>query len=57
MENSKTLLNRIPDVLREKLHYVADYYGRSANSHILFLIRQNTEAFEKDIGSILPCKK
>ena len=31
----------------EKLGFVADYEGRSVNSHILVLIRENIKAFEQ----------
>ena len=36
----------------EKLGFVADYEGRSANSHILVLIRESIQAFEKEHGKI-----
>ncbi len=43
----------------EKVGYVADYEGRSVNSHILVLIRENIKAFEAEhgmiTGSINPC--
>lgn len=32
----------------KKLNYVADYEGRSLNSHILVLIRNNIKAFEAE---------
>ena len=35
-----------------KLHYIAKYEGRSANAHILFLIRKDIERFEKEFGVI-----
>ena len=35
-----------------KLHYVADYEGRSANSQILVLIRDCLETFEEKHGEI-----
>lgn len=35
-----------------KLHFVADYEGRSANSQILILIRDAIEKFEKEHGKI-----
>lgn len=35
-----------------KLHYVADYEGRSANSQILILIRDSIENFEHKHGKI-----
>lgn len=36
----------------EKLGFVADYEGRSVNSHILVLIRENIKAFETEHGEI-----
>ena len=35
----KSMSLRIDDKMLNKLHYVADYEGRSANSQILILIR------------------
>lgn len=35
-----------------KIHVVADYEGRSANSQILILIRDCIEEFEKEHGKI-----
>ena len=46
----KSLSIRIDDEMLDKLHQVADYEGRSANSQILILIRQCIEAFEKEHG-------
>ena len=41
-----------------KLHYIAKYYGRSANAHILYLIRHDIENFESEHGEIpLPEEK
>ena len=36
----------------EKLGYVADYEGRSLNSHVLVLIRENIRKFEAEHGAI-----
>ena len=36
----------------EKIGYVADYEGRSVNSHILVLVRENIQAFEAAHGTI-----
>ncbi len=46
----KSLSIRIDEDLLNKLHQVADYEGRSANSQILFLIRKCVEDFEKKHG-------
>lgn len=43
---------RIDEELLGKLHVVADYEGRSANSQILILIRNCVEQFEKEHGTI-----
>lgn len=42
----KSVSIRIPYKLLQELHYVADYEGRSANSQILYLIRENIEKFK-----------
>ena len=39
----KSLSIRIDDKMLDKLHVVADYEGRSANSEILILIREAIE--------------
>lgn len=44
---------RLEDVdLHYKLHYIAKYEGRSANAHILYLIRRDIERFEDKHGVI-----
>ena len=48
----KSLSIRIDEEMLNKLHYVADYSGRSANSQILVLIRSCIESFEKKNGEI-----
>ena len=48
----KSLSIRIDDNLLHKLHIVADYNGRPANSQILILIRDAVEEFEKAHGKI-----
>lgn len=48
----KSLSIRIDEQLLHKLHVVADYEGRSANSQILILIRDCVETFEKKNGEI-----
>lgn len=48
----KSLSIRIEEEMLEKLSYVADYEGRSSNSHILVLIRDNIKAFEEQNGKI-----
>lgn len=48
----KSLSIRIDNQMLDKLHVVADYEGRSANSQILILIRDCIEEFEKKHGEI-----
>lgn len=48
----KSLSIRIDEEMLDKLHVVADYEGRSANSQILILIRDCIEAYESKHGKI-----
>ncbi len=48
----KSVSIRIEEEMLEKLAFVADYEGRSINSHILVLIRENIKAYEKEYGEI-----
>ena len=48
----KSVSVRIEEEMLEKISYVADFEGRSINSHVLVLIRENIEAFEKKYGKI-----
>ena len=48
----KSLFIRIDEEMLNKLHVVADYEGRSANSQILILIRDCIEAYEAKHGPI-----
>ena len=48
----KSLSIRIDEEMLDKLHYVADYEGRSANSQILVLIRDCIKSFEDKNGEI-----
>lgn len=50
--STKSLSIRIDEGLLDKLHVVADYEGRSANSQILILIRDCVENYEKAHGKI-----
>lgn len=43
---------RIPVELMDKLKYIADYNGRSANKEIEQLIIKHVNNFEKENGSI-----
>ncbi len=55
----KSVSIRIEEEMLKKIGYIADYEGRSVNSHILVLIRENIKAFEAEhgtiAGSICPC--
>ena len=42
----------IEEEMLEKLGFVADYEGRSLNSHVLVLIRNNIKQFEAKHGVI-----
>lgn len=48
----KSVSIRIEKEMLEKLGFVADYEGRSVNSHILVLIRENIKKFEEQNGEI-----
>ncbi len=48
----KSLSIRIDNEMLDKLHVVADYEGRSANSQILILIRDCIEKYEEKHGEI-----
>ncbi len=48
----KSVSIRIEEEMLKKLNFVADYEGRSINSHILFLVRQNIKKFEGANGEI-----
>ena len=48
----KSLSIRFDQELLDKLHVVADYEGRSANSQILILIRNCVEEYEAKHGDI-----
>lgn len=48
----KSLSIRIDEKMLNKLHIVADYEGRSANSEILLLIWEAIEKYEEKHGEI-----
>ncbi len=54
---TKSLSIRIEQEMLDKLHVVADYEGRSANSQILILIRDCIEQYEAKHGEINIGKK
>ena len=48
----KSVSIRIEEEMLQKLGYIADYEGRSVNSHILVLVRESIRNFEQQHGSI-----
>ena len=48
----KSVSIRIEEEMLEKIAYVADYEGRSVNSHVLVLIRESIKKFEEKNGEI-----
>ena len=48
----KSVSIRIEEEMLNKIGYVADYEGRSVNSHVLVLIRKNIKEFENEHGVI-----
>lgn len=48
----KSVSIRIEEEMLKKLGYVADYEGRSVNSHILVLVRDAIKEFENEHGEI-----
>ena len=46
----KSVSIRIEEEMLRKLTYVAEYEGRSVNSHVLALIRANIRQFEQEHG-------
>ena len=54
---TKSLSIRIDEEMLDKLHVIADYEGRSANSQILVLIRDLIEQYEAKHGEIKTGKR
>lgn len=48
----KSVSIRISKEMLDKISYVADYEGRSVNSHVLVLVRKDIAEFEKAHGKI-----
>lgn len=48
----KSVSIRIEEEMLNKIAYIADYEGRSVNSQVLVLIRENIMAFENANGTI-----
>ena len=54
MKNQPELTLRIPEDVLRKLLYVAQAEGRSPNNHILMLLRNNIQYFERAKGRMDP---
>ena len=48
----KSVSIRIEEEMLNKIAYIADYEGRSVNSQVLVLIRENIKCFEQTNGPI-----
>ena len=48
----KSVSIRIEEEMLNKIAYIADYEGRSVNSQVLVLIRENIKVFEETNGMI-----
>ena len=48
----KSVSLRIEEEMLEKIGFIADYEGRSVNSHILVLIRESIKTYEHTHGKI-----
>ncbi len=48
----KSVSIRIEKEMLDKIGFIADYEGRSVNSHILVLVRENVREFEAQHGKI-----
>ena len=56
MKNQPELTLRIPEDVLRKLLYIAQAEGRSPNNHILMLLRNNIQYFERAKGRMDPTK-
>lgn len=54
MKTQPEMTLRIPEDLLRKLLYVSNAEGRSPNNHILMLLRNNVQYFERAKGRIKP---
>jgi len=48
----KSVSLRIEEEMLKKIGHVAEYEGRSVNSHVLVLIRKDIEQYETNYGKI-----
>ena len=51
-KNQPEMTLRIPEDLLRRLLYVSDAEGRSPNNHIIMLLRNNVQYFERAKGRI-----
>lgn len=56
MKNQPEMTLRIPEDVLRKLLYVSQAEGRSPNNHILMLLRNNIQYFERAKGRLDPAK-
>lgn len=52
MKNQTEITVRIPEELLRKVIYVSEAEGRSANNHVLMLLRNSVQYFERTKGRI-----
>ena len=48
----KSVSIRMEEEMLKKVGYIADYEGRSVNSHVLVLLREDIKRFEAEHGAI-----
>ena len=56
MKNQPELTVRIPEDVLRKLLLISEAEGRSPNNHILMLLRNNIQYFERAKGRLDPAK-
>lgn len=56
MKNQPEITLRIPEDVLRKFLYIAQAEGRSPNNHILMLLRNNIQYFERAKGRFDPAK-
>ena len=54
MKNQTELRVRLPEDVLRKLIYISEAEGRTPNNHILMLLRNNIQYFERAKGHIPP---
>lgn len=52
MKQTVEMVLRLPEDLKNKLEYIAEAEGRTANNHIILLLRNNIQYFERTKGKI-----